>query len=56
MHWNNQEDGGWAWTRYKKVTISSFSLAEELLIKETLDVRAIQKILGKRPFPPNKTF
>lgn len=32
------------------------SLAEELLVKETLDVRSIQKILGKRPFPPNKTF
>lgn len=31
-------------------------LAEELLVKETLDVRAIQNILGQRPFPPNKTF
>jgi hypothetical protein len=33
-----------------------FSLAEELLVKETLDVRSIQKILGNRPFPVNKTF
>jgi hypothetical protein len=33
-----------------------FRLAEELLKKETLDVRSIEKILGKRPFPPNKTF
>jgi hypothetical protein len=31
-------------------------LAEELLVKETMDVRGIQKILGQRPFPINKTF
>jgi hypothetical protein len=27
-----------------------------LLIRETLDVRNIQAILGQRPFPINKTF
>ena len=32
------------------------SLAEELLVKETMDVRSIRRILGDRPFPVNKTF
>ena len=31
-------------------------MAEELLERETLDVRAIRRILGDRPFPINKTF
>lgn len=26
------------------------------MMKETLDVRSIQRILGKRPFAINKTF
>ena len=33
-----------------------YRLAEELLVKETMDVRSIQKIIGDRPFPVNKTF
>jgi len=31
-------------------------MSEELLDKETLDVRSIQRILGDRPFKINKTF
>jgi hypothetical protein len=41
---------------HQKVIILLYSLAEELLVRETLDVRSIQTILGERPFPINKTF
>lgn len=33
-----------------------FRLANALLEKETLDLRAIIEILGERPFPPKSNF
>ena len=56
MHCQDQGHGSYTRTPHQKVTHRSLSLAEELLIRETLDVRSIQTILGQRPFPINKTF
>lgn len=56
LHRSDQSHHPQTWKRYQKVTIPLHSLAEELLVKETLDVRSIVRILGERPFPINKTF